>query len=85
MTEFVSSEQNVRVDRTSRTVFLSKIFDWYREDFLADERKAGNTKPTLIDYVNRFRGDLPAVPTDYSIRFLDYDKQLNRLPSSEKD
>jgi len=83
MTEFVSNEKNVRVDKAGRTVFLSKIFDWYREDYLADEREAGNAKPNLIDYVNRFRGDAPPIPRDYTVRFLDYDKTLNRLPSSD--
>jgi len=83
MTEFVSSEQNVRIDEAGRTVFLSKIFDWYREDFLADEREAGNPEPILIDYVNRFRGDAPPIPRDYTVRFLKYDKTLNRLPDSD--
>jgi hypothetical protein len=83
MAEFVSSEQNVRVDETNRTVFLSKIFDWYHEDFLADEREAGNAKPNLIDYVNRFRGDASPIPRDYTIRFLEYDKRLNRLSDSD--
>ncbi len=78
MTEFVSSEQHVRVDEKSRTVSLSKIFDWYEEDFLADEREAGNENPTLIDYVNRFRRDSAPIPRDYTVRFLDYDKDLNR-------
>jgi hypothetical protein len=83
MTEFVSSEQNVRVDETNRTVFLSKIFDWYQEDFLADEREAGMAKPNLIDYVNRFRGDESPIPRDHDVRFLEYDKRLNRLPDSD--
>jgi hypothetical protein len=83
MAEFVSSEQNVRVDEAKRTVFLSKVFDWYREDFLADEREAGNPEPTLIDYVNRFRGEAPPIPHDYTVRFLEYDKRLNRMPDSD--
>ena len=83
MAEFVASEQNVRIDEAKRTVFLSKIFDWYREDFLADEREAGNAKPNLIDYVNRFRGEAPPIPREYKVRFLEYDKRLNRLPDPE--
>ena len=83
MAEFVSNEQNVRADDGNRTVFLSKIFDWYREDFLADEREAGNAKPNLIDYVNRFRGAAAPIPRDYTVRFLEYDKRLNRLLDSD--
>ena len=83
MAEFVSSEQHVRIDEANRTVMLSKIFDWYREDFLADEREAGTPKPNLIDYVNRFRGDAPPIPRDYKTRFLEYDKTLNRQPDPD--
>jgi hypothetical protein len=83
MAEFVSNEQHVRIDDANRTVFLSKIFDWYREDFLADERETGNANPTLIDYVNRFRGDDSPIPGDYTVRFLEYDKGLNRLPHTD--
>lgn len=82
MTEFVSDERHVRVDEAEQTVYLSKIFEWYREDFLADEREAGNADPGLIDYVNRFRDDAPPVPSGYVIRFPDYDKRLNRQPES---
>ena len=85
MAEFVSDERHVRVDPSSRTVFVSKIFDWYREDFLADEREAGNSEPTLIDYINRFREDTPPIPRDYSVRFLEYDKRLNRPSDSDAD
>jgi hypothetical protein len=85
MTEFVTDEKNVRLDAGKRRVYLSKIFDWFEDDFLADEREAGNAEPTLIDYVNRFRGDAPPVPRDYAVRFLEYDKRLNRAPASVAD
>ena len=85
MAEFVANERHVRVDHANRTVFLSKIFDWYREDFLADESEAGNTKPNLIDYVNRFLVDAPPIPRDYRVAFLEYDKNLNRPADSHAD
>jgi len=78
MAEFVSNDQHVRIDDAERTVFLSKIFEWYREDFIEDEREAGNEDPNLIDYVNRFRQKTPPIPRDYAVRFLEYDKRLNR-------
>lgn len=81
MTEFVTDERNVRVDHDSRRVYLSKIFDWFTDDFLDDEREAGNRDPLLIDYVNRFRRDAKPVPRDYKVRFLDYDRSLNRATS----
>jgi hypothetical protein len=77
MVEFVSDHRFLRVDAGARTVFLSKIFEWFEEDFLADEREAGNDDPKLIDYVNRFRREVPDVPRAYTVRFSDYDKRLN--------
>ena len=84
MAEFVSNENNVRVDPAERTLYLSKIFEWYRDDFLDDEREAGNDDPNLVDYVNRFRSkDTTPIPRDYAIRFLEYDKRLNRTEAIE--
>ncbi len=81
MTEFVSDPRHVRVDHDAKVVHLSKIFDWFRDDFLDDEREAGNDAPNLIDYVNRFRGDTPAIPRDYDVEILKYDEGLNRAPT----
>lgn len=78
MKEFVAEDRNVSVDPAARTVRLSKIFDWFERDFLDFERSRGNPDPGLLDYVNRYRGDLPAVPRDYAIGFFPYDKALNR-------
>jgi len=83
MQEFVGSTNHVRLDEASGVVYLSKIFDWFRDDFLDDEREAGTEKPNLIDYVNRFRADAPPIPRDYAVRFLEYDKRLNRLLASD--
>lgn len=77
MTEFVGEVRNVSVDDAKRTVTLSKIFDWFEEDFLSFERARGNADPRLVDYVNRYRGALPRVPRDFRARFFDYDKRLN--------
>lgn len=78
MSEFVGDARNVAVDASSRTVTLSKIFDWFEDDFLAFERARGSRDPRLADYVNRYRGPLPALPRDFRTRFFDYDKSLNR-------
>ncbi len=77
MTEFVQSERNVQVVEASRTVYLSKIFDWYSKDFLSYEREQGNVNPRLIDYVNRYRGERYEIPRDLRVKFLEYDKGIN--------
>ena len=59
---------------------LSKLFDWFDADYLDDERRRGNRKPSLVDYVNRFRPADAQVPRGYKIRFFPFDKGLNRQP-----
>ena len=77
MTEFVQSERNVRIVEASRTVYLSKIFDWFSKDFLSYERRQGNVNPSLLDYVNRYRGEQYELPRDLRVKFLEYDKGIN--------
>jgi hypothetical protein len=72
--EFINEDRNVRVDRDRRKVWLSAIFDFYTKDFLL-------RAPSLIAYVNRYRTKL--VPTNFKVRFLDYDWSANdggRMP-----
>jgi|SRR5579859_694309 len=72
---FVAEPRNIRVDRNKNVVWLSAIFKFYNEDFLA---RAGG----LIEYVNRYRAE--KVPSDAAVRFLDYDWTVNDRDRSEK-
>ena len=83
MREFVADERHVRFDANSRTVHLSKIFDWFKDDFLDYERVNGHKEPRLIDYVNRYRAPEAAIPPNSRVRFLKYDKRINRQPPSQ--
>ena len=75
MTEFVRDHvQYVAGEDTAR---LSKIFDWFRDDFLEFELGAGNANPDLLDYVNRYRAVDARIPKGTRVRFLDYDKGIN--------
>ena len=76
--EFVSDPRHVRLDRSGKTVWISKIFDWFEEDFIHFERAQGNEDPSLIDYINRYRATGEQVPAGYAVEILDYDKGLNR-------
>jgi hypothetical protein len=69
-----SPERN-RVDVAARTVHLSPILDWYREDF-------GGTKAAVGRYVAAY---LPAGPAkelllagDFTLAYTDYDWSLNK-------
>lgn len=63
----------VQVDWQKRTVYLSQIFQWYREDF--SQENGGVT-----DFINRFREE--KIPADFPVSYLEYDWQLNN--ASEK-
>ncbi len=78
MREFVADEQNVEVDTDRKTVRLSKIFDWFKRDFLDYELSQGNDRPALLDYINRYRGHGTQLPYDYRVEFLPYDKAINQ-------
>lgn len=77
MHEFVTAPQHIELDRDAEEVHLSKIFDWFEGDFLSWEEEQGNRSPSLLDYVNRNRGEAGKIPADYEVEFLDYDKGLN--------
>lgn len=76
MAEFVDRTVVASADGTS--VSMSKIFDWFRGDFLDWETSQGRPDATLIDYVNRFRDESKQLPADAKVTFPDYDKRLNR-------
>lgn len=74
MREFVNDERHCRVDDGERTIYLSKIFDWFSSDFV----EGGDAQRGLVDYVNRYRPPGDKLPRDYRVRFPGYDKRLNR-------
>lgn len=76
--EFVNDEKHVRHDPEEGAVWVSKIFDWYDDDFLDYERAQGREKPTVIDYINRYREAADALPRNAKIRTFEYDKSLNK-------
>ena len=63
-----------RLDRKAKTLYLSKIFDWFGEDF-------GDGDAALLSFVKRF-ADAPTreflSKNRVRIRFLTYDWSLNR-------
>lgn len=77
MKEFVGEARNCTVDASAKTVKLSKIFDWFADDFLSFERRNGNTSPNILDYVNRYRAEGAKIPRDFAVSFFEYDKGIN--------
>lgn len=73
---FVNDPTRNRFDREARIANLSRIFDWYEDDFLAHA-------DSLLAYVARYVDD-PSVAAelasgDWTVEFLDYDWTLNGI------
>jgi hypothetical protein len=80
--EFLNDPTKNRFDRRRMTASLSKIFEWFEEDFVA---AAGSVQA----YVSRFVDDpdlareLSNLP--YRIEYLEYDWSLNGVPPREAE
>ncbi|MEP6956763.1 MAG: DUF547 domain-containing protein [Chthoniobacterales bacterium] len=64
---YVNSERGVIYESGKKSAQLSKIFDWYKDDFA----KAGGA----MDFINKRRSS--PIPKDAKISFQDYDWGLN--------
>jgi hypothetical protein len=62
---FFARPQNFRVDDAARTVWLSELLDFYRDDFVP------MSASSLLEYANRY-APRPA-PLAYAVRFTPYD------------
>lgn len=58
----------IKVNAGSKTVQLSQILDWYKDDFLAVAK-------SQLDYVNKYR--ITPIPSNYTQSFYDYNWALN--------
>jgi hypothetical protein len=77
---FINDPTKNRFDRRNKVAYLSKIFDWYSEDF---ESHSGS----VVKYVSRYVAD-PELARDlaassYKVEFLEYDWSLNGTPPIE--
>ncbi len=78
---FLSEQRNFRVDFAEHAIYVSSLFDWYREDYLQWLVAEGETEPTILDYISRYlsmakRNRLEQCE-DCALRFIAYDWQLN--------
>jgi len=71
--EFFNKDKHIRVDANKRILYVSKILDFYTEDFVS----SGEDKE-LLNYVNRYAS--MKVPKGYKVKFIDYDWTINQQP-----
>ena len=73
--QFINNPDKVRYDAATGTLYCSKIFKWYRQDFLA-------VAPSIPDYIRRYlKSDSPLLSST-PVTYLPYDWSLNQRTSS---
>ncbi len=89
MKNFLSDRDRNRYDEKEKILYVSKIFDWYEEDFEKGWRGFSDLKTTFSKYAEQL-GDSPEAikaiaAKDYKkIKHLDYDWNLNDTKSMKK-
>src|SRR5262249_20012374 len=81
---FINDTKNVRYDAANKRLYLSKIFDWFGDDFLnyLKENKGYQT-PHISQYILLYlegpsREALQQTPLEeIRVTYLSYDKSLN--------
>lgn len=66
----LSDPEFIRVDEEKGRAYLSKIFEWYAQDFTKENA-------SLVSYINQFRDK--KIPESYKVRFYEYDWSLNDI------
>lgn len=68
---FINNPAKVRYDSESETLYCSKIFKWYKEDFL-------QTANSIPEYISIYLSSFVKLDASTPIRYLDYDWSLNQ-------
>jgi Protein of unknown function, DUF547 len=75
--EFVNDTSRNRFDRQRKIAYLSKIFDWFEQDFVAS---AGSVQKFVARYVQDPEVARNLVADTYRLEYLEYDWSLNGTP-----
>jgi len=65
----LNDDSFIRVKSQSKTVYISEIFKWYKEDFATSD--AG-----IIRYINQYRR--VKIPSNYALKYYPYSWKLNK-------
>ncbi len=64
----INNPNFVRVNKKKKTVEISEIFDWYRDEFINQDER-------IIDFINKYRAE--KIDSTYTIEYYKYDWSLN--------
>jgi len=80
---FINDSSRNRFDPQTKTAYISKIFDWFEDDFV---KHSGSVQNYLALYVTDKRISTALANNEYEIKYLEYDWSLNGIPPvSSKD
>jgi len=81
---FMTDPQHIRIDRQAPAIHLSKILDWYGDDFVnwyPNKKDSPSIKTNLLDYLILYlppkEADFLRQNPDLEISFYEYNWQLN--------
>jgi hypothetical protein len=77
---FINDPARNRFNKSEKTAYLSKIFDWFAEDFVTS---AGSVPRFVARYVNEADLARELAAGNYRIIYLEYDWRLNGPPPKE--
>mgnify|MGYP001068238557 CR=1 FL=1 len=72
--QFLKDTLRNRIDLKTKTIYLSKIFDWYKDDFT---KSAGSIEHYLAGYIDDENIKQMLLNKEFKIEYLDYDWSLN--------
>lgn len=78
--QFINDTSRNRFDRDEKVAYVSKIFDWFDDDF---EEHAGSIQKYVARYVDDPRLAEELAAEEYEVEFLDYDWSLNGTPPKD--
>ena len=70
--KYINSERGTQIDSAENTLYLSKLFDWFRGDF---ESKSGSVQNFIKPYLDE--SALAFVEQKPKIKYIHYDWALN--------
>jgi len=77
-TRFINNPKKVHYDAASGTLYCSKIFKWYRQDFL-------KVATSIPDYIHSYLQTDAPITSQSPIRYLDYSWNLNEKAATEDE
>jgi hypothetical protein len=76
-TRFINDDSRNRFDMKTKTAYLSKIYDWFSDDFISH---SGSVQNYLALYIQDEKISNTLANNEFTIEFLEYDWSLNGKP-----